>query len=319
MKALVTYRDGNGNTLAERDLETPSPGDDEVLIRAEAVGVNFADVLTRRRATDEIVPGLEVAGQVVDKGAGASTEVGERVVAFCGQAGYAEYVTAPDRLTWPVPGLVDMAQAVCVPTVGVTAYNLLTHAARLQSGESVLIHAAAGAVGSSAVRFARMLGASQVIGTVGSDWKREAAEQAGCTDVINYAEEDFKKRVLEITDGQGAAVILDAVGGEVFDEGLACLAKFGRIVTYGRSGGGSGSPDPRQFHQNNQTLIGYSTRGCAAARPEIVDNAAKTVLGHLENGSYNFLIGGHYRFAEGGKAHADLEERRTIGKLVLLP
>jgi NADPH:quinone reductase len=325
MKAVVVTQFGGPEVLAWQEVPAPTPGPGQVLIRTEATGVNFADIKTRMgtyhgAGKPPVIPGLDVAGRIAAVGPGVTGfQEGERVAAFCNVGGYAEYVAVPALLTWAVPEEIDLAQAAAFPTVGVTAYNLLTLAGRLTPGETVLVHAAAGGVGSTAVQLAKLLGAGTVIGTVGNDAKADLARSLGCDHVINYRREPFAARVGELTGAAGADLILDAVAGEVFESSLSCLAPFGRLIMYGISSGVAGTARSDQLHSTNRAVIGYSSGHYRRHRPQALVPAGDTVLRYMREGRLRFVIGGRFPMSEAAEAHRLIESRQSVGKILLLP
>ena len=237
MKAVVVPRTGGAEVLSYRDVPDPVPADDEILIRVSASALNFADILVREGtyhagSPPPLVPGMDVSGTIEAVGLGAADtglEVGQRVAATMGEGGYAELVAARVGLVWPLPEGIDFEAGAAFPTAGITAYNVLTLAGRLAPGETVLIHSAAGGVGTTIAQIARMLGAGLVIGTVGTVAKARVAREAGCDEVLVRDQDDFAERVNELTDNRGADVIADPVAGETLERGIGCLAPFGRL------------------------------------------------------------------------------------------
>ncbi len=323
MKAVVVTRHGGPEVLNYQDWPDPVPGEGQVLIKTELAGVNFADVQLRRGtyhagSPPPVVPGLDVYGTIVGVGRGVSgLERGQKVAAFTASGSYAELALAPAALTFPVPAGVGPETAAAFPTVGITAYNLLTLAGRLAPGETVLVHAAAGGVGSTAVQLAKIMGAGRVIGTVGSDEKASLARELGCDYVINYEAEDFAARVNEITGGAGADLILDSVAGPVFDRGLSCLATFGRIVMYGHTSGEAGHVSTRDLHGPTRAVIGYSSSTYRRYRPQALRPAAEAVLGYLASGQLRIVIGARFDLPDAAKAQQLIESRAHVGKILL--
>lgn len=325
MKAVVITQIGGPEVLRYQEVPTPTPADGQVLIKTEATSVNFADIMLRtgryhRGNHPPMIPGLDAAGTVAALGPGvAGLQIGQRVAAFCSSGSYAEYALAPAVLTWPVPEGVKLETAAAFPTIGITAYNLLTMAGRLAPGETVLIHAAAGGVGTTAIQLARLLGAGTVIGSVGDDAKAELVRGLGCDHVINYRREDLPARVKELTGGTGADLILDSVAGPVFQQSLACLANFGRLAVYGMASGEAGTATSDLLHHSNRSVIGYSTGNYRQLRPAALRPAADAVLDYLRDGRLKLVIGGCYPLAEAGEAHRFVESRQSTGKVLLLP
>src|SRR5271166_2860779 len=221
---------GGPEVLKLTELPKPVPGEGEVLIRVNRAGLNFADTHTRansyvQKATVPLVPGGEVAG--------IREDTGERVVALVGSGGYAEYAVAPERLVFPIPAELDDGTALAIIIQGLTAWHLYTTAARVAEGESVVIHAAAGGVGSLAVQLGHPLGAGRVIATASSEEKRELALSLGADLAIDPVAEGLTERLIEANDGHPVDVVFEMSGGAVFDASYAALAPFGRIVACG--------------------------------------------------------------------------------------
>ncbi|MFN0071938.1 MAG: zinc-binding alcohol dehydrogenase family protein, partial [Chloroflexota bacterium] len=218
MHAIQVTKYGGPEVLELSQVPTPEPGPGQVRIKVVATSVNFADIQGRKApyhtsAPPPFIPGLEAAGTIDAVGPGVSGfEVGQRVAALADGGSYAEYAIARTIGVFPIADSIRWEFAAVFPSVGTTAFNLLTLAARIQPGETVLIHAAAGGVGSTAVQLARVLGAGRIIGTVGSTEKAELIATLGADEAINYRTESVPERVMQITGGLGADVILDAVG-----------------------------------------------------------------------------------------------------------
>ncbi|RDI95016.1 NADPH:quinone oxidoreductase family protein [Meiothermus sp. QL-1] len=320
MKAVVLERNGPPENLVYREVPEPSLQAGEVRIRTLLTSLNFADVLARRGGYEAapplpFIPGLDVVGVVEALGAGVEgLRVGQRVAAFAAGGSYAEKVLAKAVLTYPVPDeLPD--EAVAGLTALVTAYNVLTWAGRLQPGETVLVHAAAGGVGSLAVQMARALGAGRVLGTVGHAAKAGFVRGLGADEVMGY--EDFAQRVLELTR-EGADLILDSVAGEVFNQSLGCLAPFGRLVIYGHASGQPGHFETRPLHRQTKAIIGYSSGHYRRSRPERLRHSVEAVF-ELLKGRVRLPVGARFRLAEAARAHALMESRQSVGKILLYP
>lgn len=322
MKAIIVEEHGEPEKLVWREVPDPHPGPGQVLIRTALTGVNFADVQARRGGYDAgspppFTPGLDVVGIVEKVGEGVEgLEPGARVAAFPQGGSYAEKVLARSVLTYPIPDELS-DEAVAGLTVLVTAYNLLTLAGRLEPGETVLVHAAAGGVGSTAVQLARALGASRVIATVGNESKAEFVRKLGADEVIGY--EGLAQRVLEFTNNVGADLILDSISGPVFQEGMKCLAPFGRLVIFGHASGQAGTFETRPLHRQSKAVIGYSSGHLRRSRPDALRPTVAAVLGHLLRGEVRLEVGARFRLEEAAGAHALIESRQSVGKILLYP
>ncbi len=320
MKAMVVEQNGPPENLLYQEIADPNPKAGEVLVRTTLTSLNYADVQARRGGYDAgpqipFIPGLDAVGVVEAVGEGVGhLKIGQRVVVFPAGGAYAEKVVAKSALVYPVPDtLTD--EDVSGLTVLVTAYNILTWAGRLQKGETVLVHAAAGGVGSTAVQMAKTLGASQVFGTVSSKAKADFVRSLGADEVITY--EGFAKKVLELTEKTGADLILDSVAGEVFSEGMKCLAPFGRLVIFGHASGQAGTFDTRPLHRQTKAVIGYSSGHYRRARPEALRPTVEAVFELLQAGEIKLEIGARFKLEEASKAHALMESRQSMGKILL--
>src|SRR6266567_6820600 len=242
MKAIRINETGGPEVMHLEEIETPIPGEGEVLIKVAAAGVNYADLAQRQgayltRTRTPMTLGVEVAGTVAALGPGVSTPAeGGRVVAYV-NGGYAEYALAQATTVIPIPPSLDFPQAAAFPVQGLTAYQLLRESAHIQPGESVLVHAAAGGVGTFAVQLAKLMGAGIVVGTASNDRKIDLIRKLGADAAINYTEDNWVEQVKNATRGQGSDIILEMVGGEIAEQSLKCLAPFGRMVIYGAASG----------------------------------------------------------------------------------
>ena len=313
---------GDPSVLAWRERDEPVPGPGEVALRVTQTGVNFADVQARRGTyhggqKPPFVPGLDCVGTIAALGAGtAGLHVGQRVAAFPPAGSYAEYVVAPSTTIYPLDPAISDDDAASLLML-VTAYNVLTLAGRLARGESVLVHAAAGGVGSTAVQIARALGAGTIFATVGSEEKRAVAHAAGADVVIDYRAEDFAARVLDATDGRGVDLILDSVAGEVFGAGLTALAPFGRIVAFGNASGTPGTVRTNELHPSNRAVIGYSSGSYRKLRPEALRPAAEASLRLVADDKVHVVVGARFPLRDAAEAHRLVESRTGHGKVLL--
>lgn len=323
MKAILIEEHGGPEVLVLKDVETPTPGPGEVLLRTLQTSVNFADVKMRRSLyrgrKPPFVPGFDGVGEVVALGEGVShLSLGQRVAAYMAGGSYAEYSRAKATLCYPLPEQVSHEDGTGIGIM-ITAYNALTRAGRLAPGQTVLVHAGAGGVGSSAIQLARTLGAGKILTTVGHPDKSEAARNLGADVVIHYLQEDFASRVMEETNGKGADLILDTVGGKVFEAGLTCLATFGNLVIFGHSSGEPGHFQSKPLHRENRAVIGYSSGGIRRHNPELLQPTAQAVLDLMAQDKVHTLVGGRFPLAQASEAHALVESRRSIGKVLLTP
>jgi NADPH2:quinone reductase len=322
MKAIRISELGGPEVMHLEEVETPTPQEGKVLIKVAAAGVNYADLMQRQgtyltRTHTPVTLGAEVAGTIVALGSGVTTlKEGMRVAAF-GNGGYAEYTTASANMVIPIPDTLGFAEAAAFPVQGLTAYQLLRESARLQAGESVLIHAAAGGVGTLAVQLAKLMGASTVIGTASSESKRELARQLGADVVLNYTQEGWTEQVKQATGGKGADIILEMAGGEIARQSLQCLAPFGRMVVFGAASGEIVQFSGIQLMYKNQSIIGYWLTAWLS-RPDRIAAASRDLMGYLASGKLHIIVGNTFPLAQAAEAHRAIAARKTTGKVVLL-
>ncbi|QGH69473.1 NADPH:quinone oxidoreductase family protein [Pseudactinotalea sp. HY158] len=325
MKAIRIHETGGPDVLRVEELQVPPTGPGTVLIRVGASGVNFTDVLARQgiymsREAGNRLPhtmGTEAAGVVTGVGDGVDPGlVGTRVVAFV-DGGYAEYALADHRLTYPLPDSIDFVDAVAFLVQGVTAWELVHERGAVQPGETVLVHSAAGGVGGLAVQLARLAGAELVIGTAGSNAKLELASALGAHETVNYSQSDWADRVLELTEGRGADLIVEAVGGEIGEQSLRCLGDHGRLIVYGVASKRLSPFAGTQLMQHNQSVTGYWLTSrlapdspTAAVVPQLLHLAAEDKL--------QATIKHVYSLEHAADAHRALANRATVGKVVLV-
>jgi NADPH2:quinone reductase len=321
MRAVQITRFGGPEVLDVVDLPDPVPGPGQRLYEVSAAGVNFADThqiensyLAQQQLP--LIPGAEFVGTPVGGG--------QRVVGLLDGGGYAERVVAHDALTWPVPDGVSDEQALSVVLQGSTAWHLLRTSAHLAEGETVVVIAGAGGVGSLAVQLARRWGAGRVIATASSPEKRALAEELGAHATVDPAlasdgPEPFTGALREANGGKPVDIVLEMTGGNVFTGALSALAPFGRLVTYGMAARQeTPSVPPGALMQKSRAVIGFWLAHCMA-RPQMMDAAMNELLPMVAAGELNPVVGGRYPMAAVREAHEDLLARRSTGKLVLDP
>jgi NADPH:quinone reductase-like Zn-dependent oxidoreductase len=321
MRAVQITRFGGPEVLDVVDLPAPVPGDGQKLYEVHTAGVNFADthqIENSYLAAQQLplIPGAEFVG--------TSAGGGQRVVGLLDGGGYAEKVVAHDVLTWPVPEGVSDEQALAVVLQGATAWHLLRTSAHLAQGESVVVIAGAGGVGSLAVQLARRWGAGRVIATASSAEKRALAEELGAHATVDPALADddpkaFTAALREANDGKPVDIVLEMTGGNVFAGSLSALAPFGRLVTYGMAARQeTPAVPPGALMQRSRAVIGFWLAHCMA-RPQMMDAAMNDLLPMVAEGALKPVVGGRYPLSAVREAHQDLLARRTTGKLVLDP
>jgi NADPH2:quinone reductase len=315
MRAIQMQEFGGPEVLQLAELPIPEPGPGEVLIKVGRAGLNYADTHQRTnsylaKATLPLVPGSEVAG--------VREDTGERVVALCGNGGYAEYATAPGALTFPIPDDVDDGTALALLLQGLTAWHLYKTCARLQPGESVVIIAAAGGVGSLAVQLGKPLGAGRVIAVASSQSKRDLTLELGADVAIDASPDGLADRIREANLGEPVDAVFEMAGGQVFEECMAALAPFGRCVTYGIASEEPNTVRTGSLMRHSHSVVGFWLMDCIG-RPAMIDEALADLFDRVAAGELRVVVGGTYPLADAAQAQIDLRERRTTGKVLLDP
>jgi NADPH2:quinone reductase len=325
MKAVRFHTTGGPDVLLYEDVADPTPGDGEVLIRIEAVGLNFADVMRRRGdpypepSPPPFILGAEVAGTIAALGAGVSgLEVGTPVLATPGAGGYAQYICVPAAAVVPTPPGLSAIQAAALVGHGLTAALSLRKAARLAAGESVLVEAAAGGVGSFAVQLAKLYGAGMVIAAASTPEKRALAERLGADASVDYTLPGWSEQVRRLTGGRGVDVVLEMAGGESVGQALDAMAAFGRMIFLGQSSGESARIDPWALTVPNRTVTGFYIGGYLGF-PDLIQATLGELIGFILGGTLSLQVGAVLPLAQAAEAHRQLEGRRTTGKVVLQP
>ncbi|GEB30808.1 quinone oxidoreductase family protein [Brevibacillus parabrevis] len=322
MKAILVTQLGGPETMQYTDVDIPKISAAQVLIRVEMASVNFADIKSRYgkkgAAKLPFIPGLDATGVIEEVGSEVKNlRVGQRVIAFPANGSYAEYVVADEALTFAIPDSISTETAAACPVVSFTSYQLLAKVARLAEGETVLIHAAAGGIGTTAIQLAKLLGAGRVIGSVGSAAKAEVALAAGADHAICHDTEDFVEKVRELTDGAGADVILDSISGRVSERSIECLAWYGRLVHFGNASGEIGQIRTLDLHASCRSVLGFSFGTTRKLRPHLLQDTAGQVIDFLAKGQLDVKIGKVFSLEEAANAHAWVESRQSTGKVLL--
>jgi NADPH2:quinone reductase len=315
MRAIQMTEFGGPEVLELVELPRPEPGPGEILIRVTRAGMNFADTHTRtnsyvQKATLPLIPGGEVAGVRVD--------TGERVVALVGSGGYAQYATAPERLAFPIPDSIDDGTALAMIVQGVTAWHLYRTAGRVGDGESVVVHGAAGGVGSLAVQLGHPLGAGRVIATASAESKRELALRLGADAAVDPAAEGLTDRLIEANAGTPVDVVFEMSGGEVFDASYRALAPFGRIVAYGIATNQPNDVSTGSLLRHSRAVVGFYLFHCLE-KPGMFEQALSELFARAAAGELEVIVGHTYPLEQAAQAQIDLRARRTTGKLLLDP
>ncbi|HEY0485455.1 MAG TPA: quinone oxidoreductase [Mycobacteriales bacterium] len=319
MRAVVVPRHGGPEVLTVEDRPSPSPGPRELLVDSTAAGVNFIDTYQRSGVyptETPFVPGLEGAGTVAAVGADVSgVAVGDRVAWMAAPGSYAEQVLVPAGAAVPVPDGVPDDVAAGALLQGITAHYLAHSTYPVREGDTVLLHAGAGGVGLLLTQLAKQRG-GRVITTVSTDEKEALSRRAGADEVLRY--EGFADRARELTGGRGVDVVYDGVGKATFDDSLASLRPRGMMVLFGGASGQVPPIDPQRLNAGGSLYLTRPTTAHYIATRDELTWRAGDILGGIASGTLDLRIGGRYALGDAGKAHADLESRRTTGKLLIL-
>ncbi len=322
MKAIRVRACGGPEVMSLQECPDPEPGKGEALVRVEAAGVNFIDIYQRMGAYKlplPFTPGNEAAGVVVKTAPGV-TEVaaGDRVAYASSIGSYAGLAVVPAWKLVGLPKSVDAKTAAALMLQGMTAHYLAHSTYRLKTGDSCLVHAAAGGVGLLLVQIAKRRGA-RVIGTVSTPAKAELAREAGADEVILYTERDFEAETRRITGGKGVQVVYDSAGKTTFEKSLSCLAVRGSLVLYGQSSGPVPPLDPQVLSAKGSLYLTRPTLAHYPATREELLGRANELFEWVARGELKVRIGAEFPLAEAAEAHRRLAGRLTTGKVVLLP
>lgn len=325
MYAVEVAATGGPEVLNYVERSQPSPGPGEVLIRVEAVGVNYIDTYFRSGIYPAALPfvvGNEAAGTVAEVGAGVTAlAVGDRVVSAAATGAYAQFCTAPAALTAAIPDGVDAGVAAAALLKGLTAHYLIKSVYPVQPGDTVLLHAGAGGVGLLLTQWATALGA-RVISTVSSPAKAELSRRAGAVQVLDYpgAGPDgavaFGARIRELSDG-GVAAVYDGVGADTFDASLASLAVRGTLALFGAASGPVPAVDPQRLNAAGSVYLTRPNLAHFTRTAAEFSWRAGELFEAIGNGTLEVTVSRHYPLADAAQAHRDLQGRQTVGSIVL--
>ncbi|HBH01179.1 MAG TPA: NADPH:quinone reductase [Candidatus Rokubacteria bacterium] len=322
MKAVRVHTLGGPEALRYEDVPEPTPKAGEAVVKVDAAGLNYIDVYFRTGVYKAALPvtlGMEAGGTVTAVGPGVTeVQAGDRV-AYTGVPGaYAELAAVPAQRLVVLPAGVGTRQGAAAMLQGMTAHYLASSTWPLKSGDTCLVHAAAGGVGLLLCQMARMRGA-RVIGTVSTEAKARLAREAGADEVILYTTQDFEAEVKRLTDGKGVQVVYDSVGKTTFDKGFNCLAPRGMMILYGQSSGPVGTFDPQVLNQKGSVFLTRpSLFHYTATRAELLARAGE-VLGWVRDGALKLRTELEFPLKDAAEAHRALEARRTTGKVLLIP
>jgi NADPH2:quinone reductase len=312
MRAIYFERNGGAEVLECQDRPAPTPGEGEVLVDVEAVGINYRDVYERKGGGY----GSEPPAIIGVEGAGKIHDTGERVGWVAVPGSYAEQVAAPQNRLVPIPDGIDAEVAAAALLQGMTAHYLAADSYPIEEGDWVVVHAAAGGVGLLLTQIAKSRG-GRVIATTSTQEKADLARGAGADEVIGY--DGFAARAREITDGQGVAAVYDGVGQATFSEGLKALRPTGRMILYGAA---SGQPEPLNLAvlaPAGSLYVQRPTLQTYTRTPELLRDRAAALFELITAGQLDVRIGARYPLEQARQAHEDLEARKTTGKLLLIP
>ena len=313
MKAIQISEFGGPDVMKLVELPDPVPGDGEVLLDVTAVGINYADTHQTENSYLSpqklpLVPGIEVVG----------THDGTRYLASVSSGGYAEKATAHKAVLFPIPDSVTDEQALCMLIQGTTAWHLLKTMGHLQAGESVVVHAAAGGVGTIAIQLAKLWGA-KVIAVTSSDEKSALAKSLGADVVVDAKSEDLGKALRKANSGKGVDIVLEMVGGTTFDQSLLALGDFGRLLTFGMASRTAPTPvHPGALMHGSKTISGFWLANCFGKK-EMMNDVIDELFTLVSQGKLKPVIGGTYPLDKASEAHTAMLSRSTTGKIVLKP
>ena len=339
MRQVWITRIGPPEVLILREAPDPVPTQGEVLIRVRASGVNFADIMARLGLYPDAPPlpavvGYEVAGDIAAVGNGVTREIGEKVFAMTHFGGYSDKVCVPAAQAFPLPEGMSYEEGAAIPVNYLTAYQMLVQMGSLKSGERVLVHSAGGGVGLAAIDLCNIHGAT-VFGTASAS-KHAFLKARGATHVIDYTAQDYEAAVKRLTGGRGVDIVLDAMGGEHWKKGYRCLAPGGRLVMFGLSSAATGktrsllslfrtliktpffSFPPMRLINDNKALIGVNL-GHLWDETELLGRGILQILGWYREGKIHPTIDSRFSLAEAAAAHHYIQNRKNIGKVVLVP
>lgn len=323
MKAIEIQQAGGPEVLVPCERPMPEPAAGEVLIKVAAAGVNRPDVLQRMGAYPpppgaSDLPGLEVAGEIVGGDAEAhGWKIGDQVCALITGGGYAEYCVAPAQQCLPIPKGLSLAEAAGLPETYFTVWSNVFERARLQPGESLLVHGGASGIGTTAIQLATALG-STVYATAGTDERARAVESLGAARGINYRDEDFVEVIKQATEGRGVDVILDMIAGDYIARDLKCLADDGRLVIIAVLGGVKAQIDCGQVLRRRLTITGSTLRPRPVSfKAAIAQALLKHVWPLLEQGRIKPIVHATLPLEQAAQAHAMMEASQHTGKIIL--
>jgi NADPH:quinone reductase len=319
MKAVIQNEFGDANVLLYTDVEIPKIGENEVLIKVAYTSVNYADIKQRLgnkgKGNFPLILGLDAAGTIEEVSINSSFSRGDRVIAFPKQGSYAEYVIANEQLVFKIPDNLSFVQASSMPTVSILSYMLLHEIGQVQKTDTIVIHSAAGGVGSMLVQLAKLEGVQNIIGTVGNLDKANYVKKLGAEMVCTY--ETFTEEVLKKTNNHGANVIFDSVAGDVTNKSLECLALYGTLVQFGNSSGKAGTFKTSDVHSSCRNIKGFSLGTTRNHIPVRLAPVAEKVIDLFSSKQVILPIAQVFNLSDAAEAHRLIESRNYEGKVLI--
>lgn len=318
MKSVRQYKAGTADVLVLEDIEIPVIQQGEVLIQGLYTSVNYADIKTRMgnkgQSTFPITLGLDIVGHIIESKSSAF-KVGDYVIAFPKGGSYQQVVIAKETLTFKIPETIDPLQAAALPTVTILSEILLNQIGEVQKNDTIVVHSAAGGVGTMLVRLAKYYGVAKIIGTVGDLSKKDYALSIGANDVFTY--DSFVDGVMQHSNGKGAQVIFDSVAGGVTKASLECLANFGTLVQFGNSSGKAGVISTSDVHNSCRNIKGFSLGTTRKEDPARLAPVVERIIPLFEGGQLNVPIERVFDLEDIQEAHRLIESRTHQGKILI--
>jgi NADPH:quinone reductase len=319
LKAVIQNEFGDASVLTFTEVDLPTIGENEVLIKAAFSSVNYADIKKREgnkgKGKFPLMLGLDVAGVVEEVGPNSSFSVGDRVIAFPKNGSYAEYVVVKESLVFKIPDSLHIEQAAAMPTVSILSYMLIHEIGQVKKSDTIVIHSAGGGVGSMLVQLAKQAGVAKIIGTVGNMEKASYVKELGADVVCTY--ETFTEEVLKETNDTGADVIFDSVAGEVTRRSLDCLAFYGTLVQFGNSSGKAATILTSDVHSSCRNLKGFSLGTTRERDPERLGPVADKVIELFASNEVSMSIAQVFPLKDAALAHQLIERRKYQGKVLI--
>ena len=319
MKAIIQNEFGDASVLIYADVEIPKIDEGECLIQVAYTSVNYADIKARTgnkgKGNFPLTVGLDAAGTVVETTANSKFSIGDRVIAFPKAGSYAQYVIANEKLVYKIPDSLSFEQAAAMPTVSILSYMLLHEIGQVQKTDTIVIHSAAGGVGSMLLQLAKLAGVQRIIATVGNLEKASYVKKLGADIVSTY--EAFTDEALNATNNQGANVIFDSVAGDITSDSLECLALYGTLVQFGNSSGKAGTFKTSDVHSSCRNIKGFSLGTTRKHDPIRLASVAEKVIQLFDSKQITLPIAQVFDLKDAADAHRLIESRNYEGKVLL--